>query len=951
MPLPPVDSKEDIRTQRKSLANLYDELNPRAADRILRKSLGKVEEIREPEPQDHQPPEHRESKAHLEFLENREKWRKSKGGQQKRRTVSVDLGLMSAADLAQANAAPGTPAGSENGRVRSNLEQLLAEHHQNHPYKICPTADEAKEQTRWFLDHASIKISYDDVMMIITLFVLFGPDFRLLFFSAGADDTFEFLNALSFFLFLVELLLNSWAKTEFFETVKNVRKFKPRGYFLSFFFFLDLIALWSIIFEVEWLKEGTGMTFMDGSNGSQSNVSFRAGRVVRMIRLVRLVKLYKITSQRRREKKMLEDLKVLVEQGRMGAHEIEGHFHKMQHQKQSKVGTDLVDMITRKVIICVLSMLILVPLCTLEQETLHFDKTATLFHNTLNRDFQSNNCEALTTTVKDFLDITTLIGVPANEDDTVDSPYYVLGISFSPDPGCSDTDTYLASTLTEDFSEERPEYLKEVVLNSLSGNVTTITFSQKDAAQDGAYFSILLTCFVIIILISMSIAFENDAQQLVLSPIEQMMEMINMVADDPLEEFDFDNLGGTAGEYELKVVSLAIQKITTLLRIGFGVAGAEIISKNMSTHDDASSGLDPMIPGKRMYAIFGFCDIHEFDMCTEVLEDEIMTFVNNVARIVHEQVTRWSGTCNKNLGNAFLMIWRIGDEDELVDGNTRKRLTSSASGGGGEDEKTGHINVDLKRLPGLDTLSDKALFGFLKVVVEINRDPAVLGYRSDKRLQHGGQPFKLRMGFGLHAGWAIEGAVGSLQKVDATYLSPHVNMSARMEAASRQFGVAILMTERFHELMSKPAQDACRRLDVVTVKGSAVPMPIYTYDTFQNQTFPELMAPKGTGLSLVTVLKKQAENYTVEEWNKDQDLQQLRILATAEFNKKFKEGIDTYLLGNWSKAREILEECDVMMKDNDHGGDGPSRTILNYMKNRAWICPTDWEGFRPLTSK
>ena len=321
-----------------------------------------------------------------------------------------------------------------------------------------------------------------------------------------------------------------------------------------------------------------------------------------------------------------------------------------------------------------------------------------------------------------------------------------------------------------------------------------------------------------------------------------MMEMINMVADDPLEEFEFEDLGGSAGEYELKVVSLAIQKITTLLRIGFGVAGAEIISKNMSVeHGEATSALDPMIPGKRMYAIFGFCDIHEFDMCTEVLEDEIMTFVNNVARIVHEQVTRWAGTCNKNLGNAFLMIWRIGDEDDLVDNNSRKRLTSKG-GSSGDDAgaATGHVNVNLRRVPYLDDLSDKALFGFLKVVVEINRDKAVLAYRSDTRLQHDGQPFKLRMGFGLHAGWAIEGAVGSLQKVDATYLSPHVNMSARMEAASRQFGVAILMTERFHELMSQEAQDACRRLDVVTVKGSAVPMPIYTYDTFQNQTFPEV---------------------------------------------------------------------------------------------------------------
>jgi len=97
-------------------------------------------------------------------------------------------------------------------------------------------------------------------------------------------------------------------------------------------------------------------------------------------------------------------------------------------------------------------------------------------------------------------------------------------------------------------------------------------------------------------------------------------------------------------------------------------------------------------------------------------------------------------------------------------------------------------------------VADKALIGFLKVLIEINRDKQVLGYRGDKRLVSGGELFKLRMGFGLNAGWAIEGAVGSSQKVDATYLSPHVNMAARMEAASRQFNVPILMTEKFFEV-------------------------------------------------------------------------------------------------------------------------------------------------------
>ena len=97
-------------------------------------------------------------------------------------------------------------------------------------------------------------------------------------------------------------------------------------------------------------------------------------------------------------------------------------------------------------------------------------------------------------------------------------------------------------------------------------------------------------------------------------------------------------------------------------------------------------------------------------------------------------------------------------------------------------------------------MSDKALIGFLKVIVALNRDPQILSYRRDERLALDGEPFKLRMGFGLHAGWAIEGAVGSLQKVDATYLSPHVNMAARMEAASRQFGVSVLMTQNFYEV-------------------------------------------------------------------------------------------------------------------------------------------------------
>ena len=41
------------------------------------------------------------------------------------------------------------------------------------------------------------------------------------------------------------------------------------------------------------------------------------------------------------------------------------------------------------------------------------------------------------------------------------------------------------------------------------------------------------------------------------------------------------------------------------------------------------------------------------------------------------------------------------------------------------------------------------------------------------------------MNFGLHIGWGIEGAIGSNHKIDASYLSPNVNLASRLESVSK----------------------------------------------------------------------------------------------------------------------------------------------------------------------
>jgi len=40
-----------------------------------------------------------------------------------------------------------------------------------------------------------------------------------------------------------------------------------------------------------------------------------------------------------------------------------------------------------------------------------------------------------------------------------------------------------------------------------------------------------------------------------------------------------------------------------------------------------------------------------------------MIFVNEIAEIVHGIVDMYSGAANKNIGDAFLLVWKYHDDD------------------------------------------------------------------------------------------------------------------------------------------------------------------------------------------------------------------------------------------------------------------------------------------------
>lgn len=193
-----------------------------------------------------------------------------------------------------------------------------------------------------------------------------------------------------------------------------------------------------------------------------------------------------------------------------------------------------------------------------------------------------------------------------------------------------------------------------------------------------------------------------------------------------------------------------------------------------------------------------------------------MLFVNEIGEIVHGLVDQFSGAANKNIGDAFLLVWKFNDEDIIRN----------------EEEDTVELNGSMNRV---HQLVDMSAISFLKIISGIKVSRKLVKYKENKGLNERMPNYSVKMGFGLHVGWAIEGAIGSFYKIDASYLSPNVNMASRLEAATKQFGVPLLLSGQLIAEMTPKTRSYMRMIDRVTVKGSIEPLDLYTCDVDYSQ--------------------------------------------------------------------------------------------------------------------
>lgn len=177
------------------------------------------------------------------------------------------------------------------------------------------------------------------------------------------------------------------------------------------------------------------------------------------------------------------------------------------------------------------------------------------------------------------------------------------------------------------------------------------------------------------------------------------------------------------------------------------------------------------------------------------------------------------------------------------------------------------------------------------------------------------------MGFGIHYGWGIEGAIGSPYKIDASYLSPNVNIAARLEAATRQYGVSILISGELQEILTDSFKEITRLIDIVTVKGSAVPMKFYTINLSLNALeeekapFEGLLAKKKKDLrnEAKKELKTSVQNgiITTSELLRDESLMKMMDTHKSnqpEFKREYQAAFNKYIGGNWGEAILIFRK-------------------------------------------
>ena len=156
-----------------------------------------------------------------------------------------------------------------------------------------------------------------------------------------------------------------------------------------------------------------------------------------------------------------------------------------------------------------------------------------------------------------------------------------------------------------------------------------------------------------------------------------------------------------------------------------------------------------------------------------------------------------------------------------------------------------------------------------QLAVETAQEMEIELARLNKELKADGL-MELGVGIGINTGDAVVGNMGSNQRFDYTVLGDSVNLAARLEAQTKEYGVFFMFTE--HTLSQIKTPENLTMLDKIAVKGQTAPVTIYTIlkdhkyarvvnrmvDSYQNRAWAECA-------NQIEIIKEHNWNNTLAE--------------------------------------------------------------------------------------
>lgn len=191
--------------------------------------------------------------------------------------------------------------------------------------------------------------------------------------------------------------------------------------------------------------------------------------------------------------------------------------------------------------------------------------------------------------------------------------------------------------------------------------------------------------------------------------------------------------------------------------------------------------------GERRTLSILFCDVRGFTTIAETMKDDpeqLTTLINRLLTPLSDIVLGHGGTIDKYIGDCLMAFWNAPLDDE--------------------DHANHAVAAAIDMLARMESLNE-----------ELKREAAERG-----AIHH-----QLRIGIGINTGECVVGNMGSSQRFDYSVLGDAVNLASRLEGASKNYGVPLLIGEGTALLADR---FRALELDRITVKGRTTASPVFT---------------------------------------------------------------------------------------------------------------------------